>query len=183
MKRFTFGTIGRHALLLLVGLLILLPVIFTLLTSLKYFRDIISGSLAFTPTFDNYKELFLASRNSFTRLTLNSLIIGAGSTCIVVIFGGLASYSFTRYRWPGLRIRSFPLWAEGRSSGGRFSGRKRDAHPIGPLFYRRSLSYILCCNDAIVYNACRKRGAEAKTAHDLPAPGSNKYRFSNRSEV
>jgi multiple sugar transport system permease protein len=101
MKRFTFGTVGRHIFLLFVGLLILVPVVFTLLTSLKYFRDIISGSLAFTPTFDNYKELFLASRNSFTRLTLNSLIIGAGSTCIVVIFGGLASYSFTRYRWPG----------------------------------------------------------------------------------
>ncbi|MCP4399987.1 MAG: carbohydrate ABC transporter permease [bacterium] len=102
MKSFTFGTIVRHVFLLCVGLLILVPVIFTLLTSLKYFRDIISGSLAFTPTLDNYKELFLASRNSFTRLTLNSLIIGAGSTCIVVIFGGLASYSFTRYRWSGL---------------------------------------------------------------------------------
>ena len=102
MKKSNSGPVFRHAFLVFMSVLILVPVIFTCLTSLKYFRDIISGSLAFTPTFDNYKELFLASRSSFTRLTFNSLIAGAGSTFVVLGVACLASYSLSRYRWHGL---------------------------------------------------------------------------------
>jgi multiple sugar transport system permease protein len=95
---------------MLISLLILVPVILTLLTSFKFFRDIISGSLIFTPTLRNYQELFLASRSSFTRLTLNSLISGAGSTLIVIMIGGLAAYSLTRYRWPGIWSKMLLGW-------------------------------------------------------------------------
>jgi multiple sugar transport system permease protein len=102
MKTVKPGSAVRQAFLIGVSLLILVPVIFTCLTSLKYFRDIISGVLAFTPTLTNYRELFLADRSSFTRLTLNSLMAGVGSTFIVVCVAGLASYSLTRYRWPGV---------------------------------------------------------------------------------
>jgi multiple sugar transport system permease protein len=111
MKNFLkVGVTSRHTLLVVICLLILVPVIFTFLTSLKYFRDIVSGSLAFTPTFDNYKTLFLASRSGFTHLTINSLITGFGSTLIVLTVGGLASYSLTRYKWPGLWSKLILGW-------------------------------------------------------------------------
>ena len=110
MKTFTIGTAIRHTVLILFSLLILVPVILTLLTSFKFFRDVISGALIFTPTLSNYKQLFLASRSSFTRLTFNSLIIGTGSTLIVIIIGGLASYSLTRYKWSGIWSKVLLGW-------------------------------------------------------------------------
>lgn len=104
------GALLRHTLLVVICLFILIPVIFTLLTSLKYFRDIISGSLTFTPTLDNYKTLFLASRSGFTHLTINSLVTGFGSTLIVLTAGGLAAYSLTRYKWPALWSKLILGW-------------------------------------------------------------------------
>jgi multiple sugar transport system permease protein len=69
------------------------------MTSFKLSRDIISGSFIFTPTFKNYTELFVASRSNFTRLTINSLVTGFGTTVIVIIIGSFAAYSLSRFRW------------------------------------------------------------------------------------
>ncbi len=89
---------------MLVVVFTLVPIFFTLMTSLKFFRDIISGSLAFTPTLVNYQRLFDPNQSNFLRLTLNSLVVAAGTMVIVLVIASLAAYSLSRFRWR-------PLWS------------------------------------------------------------------------
>lgn len=99
----TAAKIFGHSVLISVVLFTLAPLAYTLLTSLKLFRDIISGSFfQFVPTMRNYEELFFGSRNSFVELTRNSILIGIGTMIVVVFVAALGAYSLSRFRWPSL---------------------------------------------------------------------------------
>ncbi|HUX14171.1 MAG TPA: carbohydrate ABC transporter permease [Spirochaetia bacterium] len=89
-----------HLILWLAVLVTVLPMLVTLLTSLKYTRDIISGSLFFQPTLGNYASLFTGQGGDFLHLLLNSVIASVGSTAIVIIISSLAAYSISRFKWP-----------------------------------------------------------------------------------
>jgi multiple sugar transport system permease protein len=93
------GPILLHTFLWIVVVWTLGPVVYTFLTSLKYFRDIVSGSFAFEPTFSNYEELFTGVRSNFYRLTINSLIVGFGSLLVILFITSLAAYSLSRFKW------------------------------------------------------------------------------------
>ncbi|ACO48039.1 carbohydrate ABC transporter permease [Deinococcus deserti] len=104
LSRFTPGRLVRSALLLLAVCITLGPLLYTLLTSLKYLRDITAMNFVFTATPDNYAALFNPSQSNFLRLALNSLMVGVISTAIVTFVGVLGAYSLTRFRWnPGVR--------------------------------------------------------------------------------
>jgi len=94
-----FAGLSRHAFLVMMSVVTLIPLGFTFLTSLKYLRDIVSGDLSFTPTLFNYQELFAGSRGIFGRLLWNSLVTGLGSAFLVLFVGTLAAYSLSRFRW------------------------------------------------------------------------------------
>lgn len=94
----------RHLVLLAIVAVVLAPILYTLLTSFKFQRDIYTGSLLFEPTLRNYRALFVGSQGVFDRLILNSLIAGFGSTLLVLAVAALAAYSLTRFRWR-------PLWS------------------------------------------------------------------------
>ncbi|MCC7449655.1 MAG: carbohydrate ABC transporter permease [Anaerolineae bacterium] len=98
-RRIKAGPILLHGFLWLVVLWTLGPVVYTFLTSIKYFRDIVSGSFAFEPTFANYEELFTGSRSNFYQLTINSLIVAFGSLLVVLFITSLAAYSLSRFKW------------------------------------------------------------------------------------
>jgi len=93
------GTWLLHGVLMLFALIILAPVVYTFLTSLKLFRDIISGSWAFDPTWRNYEQLFMSNRNSFVDLTRNSLVVGGLTLAVVIAVAALGAYSLSRFRW------------------------------------------------------------------------------------
>lgn len=98
--RIRIGPIIKHAVLLSAAIITLAPVVFTLLTSFKLRRDIISGNFfSFTPTWNNFAGLFTGSRGIFDRLLMNSLVAGLGSTILVVFVASLAAYSLSRFRW------------------------------------------------------------------------------------
>ena len=92
-------TLLLHLVLIVVALIILGPVVYTFLTSLKLFRDIISGSWSFTPTTRNYEQLFMSDRNNFTDLTRNSVVVGLLSLLLVQVIAALGAYSMSRFRW------------------------------------------------------------------------------------
>ena len=98
-RRIKAGPILLHGFLWIVVLLTLGPVLYTFLTSIKYFRDIVSGSFSFEPTIANYEELFTGSRSNFFQLTRNSLIVGFGSLVVVLFITSLAAYSLSRFKW------------------------------------------------------------------------------------
>lgn len=96
MKKIATKTVV-HFLLIIFCLFTLVPILFTFSLSFKLPRDIISGNLFdFKPTLDNYRELFLSSRNNFINLTFNSLIAGLGSTFLVLVIACPAAYTLGR---------------------------------------------------------------------------------------
>ena len=92
-------TLLLHGVLILFALIILAPVVYTFLTSLKLFRDIISGSWSFDPTLRNYEQLFMSNRNNFVDLTRNSLIVGVLTLVVVIVVAALGAYSLSRFKW------------------------------------------------------------------------------------
>jgi len=92
-------TLLLHLVLIVFALIILGPMVYTFLTSLKLFRDIISGSWNFEPTWRNYEQLFMSDRSNFTDLTRNSLVVGVLSLLVVQAIAALGAYSMSRFRW------------------------------------------------------------------------------------
>lgn len=102
MRKISFAPFLRHGFLMLVAVFTLIPILFTLATSLKVFRDIISGALVFTPTLANYQNLFDVSKSNFIGLTQNSIVAAAGTMVVVLVIASLAAYSLSRFRWKRL---------------------------------------------------------------------------------
>ena len=98
MSRGRSSALLRHAVLVLMIVTVLIPVVVTLLTSLKLPRDILTRSFVFAPTLTNYRELFTAG--DFGQLTVNSIIASTGATAIIIVIASLAAYSLSRFGWP-----------------------------------------------------------------------------------
>lgn len=94
------------------------PLVWTLLTSFKLERDIVTDQIQYIPrtlTFDNYVTLW--QRSGFPRLMANSAVTTALTVVFCMSFGALAAYSISQYRFRGrslllvfyLVIRMFPF--------------------------------------------------------------------------
>ncbi len=87
---------------LFVAALILLPIAWMVLGSFKPSSEVTAypPKLFFSPTLDNYRQLFQTT--PFAKYTLNSLIITVGSTVIGLVLGVPAAFavSWTRVTWP-----------------------------------------------------------------------------------
>ena len=105
MKKHIFWTIER-ALLLLVSLIVLFPIFWMFLTSLKRPRDAYSISLNFKPTLDNFAMVFAEPWN-LGSMVLNSAIVAGVTVLISVPCASLAAYSFSRFRVKGRKILFF----------------------------------------------------------------------------
>jgi multiple sugar transport system permease protein len=90
--------------LLVVIVLTLVPIVWLVVTSFKYTRDIISLSNWSTFTLYNYQSLF-SGNSAFIRLLLNSLGLVCFTTILCITLGAFAAYSLSKFRWP----RAFTL--------------------------------------------------------------------------
>jgi len=90
--------------------ILVVPVLFTGATSLKYTRDIISGTFAFEPTLINYQRLFDGVRSDFFRLTINSAVSAMGTMVLVLLIAGPAAYSLAQFRWRAGVKNAITLW-------------------------------------------------------------------------
>lgn len=88
--------------ILLVALVILAPIAWMVLSSFKPSSQVTAypPQLIFSPTLDNYRQLF--ETTPFGRQTLNSAVITVGSTLIGLLLGVPAAFavSWTRITWP-----------------------------------------------------------------------------------
>ena len=110
MKRKHLSTILLNAALLLMVLVILLPVVYILLTSLKRTADIYTGAIFFKPTLANYREIFTGSRSNFADLTRNSLVVSSAVAVICGTIGSLGAYGIARMRWSGWITGGILIW-------------------------------------------------------------------------
>jgi multiple sugar transport system permease protein len=94
-----------HLVLIIFSLIILLPVLWIIRTSLapEVVAYEIPPKLFFMPTLKHYAELF--SVNRFQLFFKNSLIISVGSTLISVPIAALGGYAFARYRTGGRALQ------------------------------------------------------------------------------
>jgi multiple sugar transport system permease protein len=95
--------------LALIAVYALTPIVWTVLTSLKLPRDILTvpPSLTFTPTLDNYQEALF--KGGFARALLNSVIVGAGATLLSLAAGSLAAYALARFRFRGSNVLAYAI--------------------------------------------------------------------------
>ena len=87
---------------ILVSISTVLPLVWTLSTSLKPESEVLSGALEIiprSPTFDNYVALF--ADGTFGRYLVNSFVLAVGGTLTNVFFGSLAGYALAKLRFPG----------------------------------------------------------------------------------
>lgn len=94
------------------------PIVWTVLTSLKTEKQIVSAHFTWLPravTFDNYVTLW--RRSGYPHLLLNSAIVMVITVTMSLTIGTIAAYSISRYRFRGrnglmisyLIIRMFPF--------------------------------------------------------------------------
>jgi len=109
--------IATYAVLITLTIFCMFPLVWTLLTSLKYEADIVTQTMQYIPsriTFDNYVAIW--TQSGFPTLVMNSFVVTATTVVLCLITGTLAAYSFSRFHYPGrgalmlgyLVIRMFP---------------------------------------------------------------------------
>ena len=76
------------------------PFVWILTASFKHQIAIYSGQFPFTPTLSNYADVLFGRRSDFMGNIVNSLVVAAASTALVLIVGTLAAWSLHRFRWP-----------------------------------------------------------------------------------
>jgi multiple sugar transport system permease protein len=102
VRRFLVEDGIRHLILAPMALLIVFPIAWMVLTSLKPSAETIlwpPRMLPQAPTFENYREIFL--RWPFLRFFLNSLLVSGVSTLAILLTSSSAGYAFAKIksRW------------------------------------------------------------------------------------
>ena len=107
-RRYQVGTAGwrRTSVCALVGLVYFLPVLWIVLTAFKSPPDALTPTMWFTPTFDNFIQVFRRAYHSggevvdtqFGLYFFNSIFIAGASVGLALILGTVAAYAFSR--WP-----------------------------------------------------------------------------------
>lgn len=81
---------------LAVILVISFPFFWIIITSFKKHIAIMMIRFLFTPTFDNYLDLFFLKGSDFPKYLLNSTIVATSATFIIVSIASLAAYAMSR---------------------------------------------------------------------------------------
>ncbi|MEO8545450.1 MAG: carbohydrate ABC transporter permease, partial [Burkholderiaceae bacterium] len=95
---------GKGILLLVILCWSLAPIVFMVMASVKPGQDIfaVPARWQFTPTLQHYVSLWAQWRGFFDGL-LNSLIITAGATALVIVASTMAGFAYSRNRAPSLQ--------------------------------------------------------------------------------
>lgn len=97
--RRTLIVVTRRVILAAIAALVLLPLLWTLRTSLAPARDL---SLFPALTLDHYR--FLLSQPAFYAYLRNSLVVTASTVAIVLVLSLLAGYALAKLRFPGRQL-------------------------------------------------------------------------------
>ena len=98
-----------HAMLALLGVLLLLPFVWMVLCSFKPLSEVSAGQWVPQLWTNNYAKVLSIEEISFAGWYWNSLFVTASVTLLQVLTSSLAAFSFSRLEWPG-RDRFFLLY-------------------------------------------------------------------------
>jgi raffinose/stachyose/melibiose transport system permease protein len=100
MKRVSLkpGNLALEIIVLTLGLLYISPVVLLFMNSLKSQAEMF-GSFLSLPKSINYKNYITAWKNMhYPRALLNTVVVSAGSTLLVIVFSSMTSYRIARSR-------------------------------------------------------------------------------------
>ncbi|OYN91489.1 carbohydrate ABC transporter permease [Parenemella sanctibonifatiensis] len=105
-----FGTVA-HILLIIWSLIVVLPLLWTLLSSFKTTREIFRSPFALPGNlnFDNYARAWNTA--NIGTYFFNTIIIVGFALVIVMILGAMCSYVLARFTFPGARLLYYLLLA------------------------------------------------------------------------
>ena len=114
--------------LVIISFLILMPIIWTFITSIKTHKDAITSPVRYIPrpvTWENYKNILISFKPGVLRTTagsaggvthvdfarsfFNSVIVGVASSVLGVMIACLAAYGLSRYDFKGKTLVGFIL--------------------------------------------------------------------------
>jgi ABC-type glycerol-3-phosphate transport system permease component len=93
--------------LVVIAFVALFPLYWVFTSSIKNYVDVFAmpPKLTFTPTWDNYSEVFGGKR--ILHYVLNSVIVALTSTLVALVLGVPAAYSLAQFKFRGRRNLSF----------------------------------------------------------------------------
>jgi multiple sugar transport system permease protein len=106
-QRRLLGLIGTYALMIFIALLFILPMLWMLSTSLKPKREWFTRTIEWVPktlTLENYQRIFANPATPIASWFINSLIIAATVTILILVVDSLAGYAYARLEFPGRRL-------------------------------------------------------------------------------
>ncbi len=120
-----------------VVLMWLFPVYWIVLTSFKPIREINSAipSFVFTPTTDNYRDLF--AKFDFAKVMLNSFVVTVVTCVVVVVLGVMAAYALGRM----CRMLGIAVLLDKKP--GQLSGGQRQRVALGRALIRRPNIFLM----------------------------------------
>lgn len=114
MRKRSFGhmlsRIALHAALLTIGVIFLLPFVWSISTSLKPMNDLFQATPSLIPStvrWENYRDVF--DNVPFLRFYANSIIVTLVRTIGGVFIASLAGFAFAQLRFPGRDVLFFFL--------------------------------------------------------------------------
>jgi multiple sugar transport system permease protein len=99
-----------YGVLALTILFILGPTAWIALQSIKYQIAIFTGAWVFEPTLDNYADVLFSRRSDLVKNLINSLVVAAVSTVVVLVVGTLGAYGIHRWHHRKLFARILLAW-------------------------------------------------------------------------
>ncbi len=102
-RRISPGRVGVHIGLLLYTFVALGPILLIIMNSMKSRRAIFDDPFAFpnSDTFDLVGYTTVFDRTAFERFFLNSFIVTVATVFLVLLFGAMAAYALSEYRFKG----------------------------------------------------------------------------------
>lgn len=107
LNRSRGGDAGISAFLILMGIFMFLPMLYTLMQSLKPLDELWAYPPKFyvtSPTLKNFTDLFRLMNTAwvpFSRYIFNTVIISVFGTFGNLLFGSMAAYAFSKIKFPG----------------------------------------------------------------------------------
>lgn len=103
-RRKIAGLIGNYVLLIAVALLVIMPLLWMISTSLKPKREWFSRTIEWVPktfTLENYTKILNNPSTPIGTWFVNSLIIAVSVTVLILVIDSLAAYAYARIDFPG----------------------------------------------------------------------------------
>ena len=118
LSRSIGGTVVILLFLLIVGVFMALPIVYSLVQSIKPLEEIFAYPPKFFvkhPTFDNYIQVYQLCQNLWvplSRYIFNSLLISVVGTVVYVFMASMAAFPLSKHKFPGrVIVSALIVWA------------------------------------------------------------------------